>query len=179
VDILINNAGFGYIGSFAKNDLNTYLGMIEVNVKTPVKLAHLFLPLLEKNPQAYILNVGSTAGFIPQPASPIYGATKSFVVSFSKALAYNLKRHGSKVSVTCLCPGVTATDFFKRAGRNTDQVVYNTMMMSPTIVAKAGINGMFAQKLIVFAGISNWLIASLVKFVPDRLLMSILNRYGF
>src|SRR5207245_3641283 len=114
IDILINNAGYGRFGEFAELPLEESLGQIQLNVLALTALTRLFVgPMLERR-SGKILNVASTAGFQPGPLMAVYYATKAYVISFSEALANELKRIG--VTVTCLCPGVTDTEFQKRAG---------------------------------------------------------------
>jgi short-subunit dehydrogenase len=116
VDVLVNNAGFGASGAFAETDLATDLNMIHLNIAALVHLTKLYLtPMLERR-SGRILNVASTAGFQPGPGMAVYYASKAFVLSFSEALAEELK--GTGVSATALCPGATVTEFAARAGMN-------------------------------------------------------------
>ena len=113
VDLLVNNAGFGKWGSFLDDDRPTYAEMMSLNMRAVVGLCHLFLPSMTAKGDCGILNVGSTASFIPVPWSAVYGATKAFVLSFSEALAYEYRDRG--VQVTILCPGNTQSNFSKVA----------------------------------------------------------------
>src|SRR5581483_11195724 len=114
VDILINNAGFGLSGAFAETDLGRELEMIQVNIAALTALTKLFLkPMIERR-SGRIVNVASTAAFQPGPLMAVYYATKAYVLSFSEAVADELR--GSGVTVTALCPGPTATGFAERAG---------------------------------------------------------------
>src|SRR5205823_6529817 len=114
VDVLVNNAGYGKLGAFADVAYEESAGQIQLNVTALTHLTKLFLgPMLERK-SGKVLNVASTAGFQPGPFMAVYYATKAYVISFSEALANELQ--GTDVSVTCLCPGVTDTEFQKRAG---------------------------------------------------------------
>ena len=113
VDVLINNAGFGLYGHFSQSDLKASMGMIEVNIAALTAMTRLALPGMIERKRGKIMNVASTAGFQPGPLMAVYYATKAYVIMFSEAIANELK--GSGVSVTCLCPGATATEFARRA----------------------------------------------------------------
>ena len=114
VDVLVNNAGFGAHGSFHLLPADRLEEMISVNVFALARLTHLFLPRMIERNNGIIINVASTAGFQPVPYMAVYGASKAFVLSFSEALWAEYRKHG--VRVLALCPGATATDFFKVAG---------------------------------------------------------------
>ena len=110
IDLLINNAGFGSMGDFAKLDLETELKMIDLNVRSLVELTHRFLAPMRERKRGSIINVASTAGFQGVPFMTTYAATKAFVLSFSEGLWEENRTHGIKVMA--LCPGVTDTNFF-------------------------------------------------------------------
>ena len=112
--MLVNNAGFGDLGPFARADLAKMLRMIQVNVTALTELTGLFLPGMLARGRGRILNVGSVAGFQPGPLMAVYYATKAFVNSFSEALSNEVA--GTGVTVTCLAPGPTASEFDAAAG---------------------------------------------------------------
>jgi hypothetical protein len=112
VDVLVNNAGFPVYGKFAETSLQEELDMIQVHITSLTHLIKLFMQKMMKDKPGWILNVGSTAGFVPEPLQAVYGASKAFVLSFTEALANELQ--GTGVGVTCLCPGVTDTRFYER-----------------------------------------------------------------
>lgn len=114
VDILVNNAGFGDLGDFRHSSLEKQQQMINLNVLTLTKLCHIYLPYMVENKWGKILNVASVAAFAPGPGMSVYYATKAFVLSFSDALATELK--GTGVTVTALCPGPVNTGFAAAAG---------------------------------------------------------------
>lgn len=113
VDVLINNAGFGYVSEFLVSDISKQLNMIDLNIKSLVELTHIFGNQFKQKGSGKILNIASVAGYIPGPNQPVYYASKSFVRSFSHAVAHKLK--GTGVSLTILNPGYTKTEFFNNA----------------------------------------------------------------
>jgi len=113
IDLLVNNAGFGSFGDFAKADLARELNMIDLNIKALVELTYRFLQPMRERRQGAIINVASTAAFQGVPYMATYAATKAFVLSFSEALWEENRQHG--VKVMALCPGVTETNFFEAA----------------------------------------------------------------
>src|SRR5207248_1519704 len=114
VEALMNNAGFGLLGRFWELDVQQQVEMIQVNVTALTELSRLFLPGFIERRHGRILNVASTAAFQPGPLMAVYYATKSYVVSLSAALHNEARDYG--VSVTCVCPGPTQTEFGHRAG---------------------------------------------------------------
>src|SRR5262245_37104081 len=116
VEFLVNNAGFGSNGTFSEMDTQRELELIEVNVKALVHLTRLFLPGMVARQRGRILNIGSTAGFVPGPFMATYYASKGFVISFTEALAHELR--GTGVTATVSCPGATATEFAGVAGND-------------------------------------------------------------
>jgi short-subunit dehydrogenase len=113
VHILVNNAGYGLSGSFDSRSINEHIDLINVGMLSTIKLIHLFLPQLKQQPKSYILNIGSSAAYQAVPYLATYAAAKSFIVSFSRALKYELR--SSNVNVSVVNPGVTDTDFSERA----------------------------------------------------------------
>ena len=114
VHYLVNNAGVGLYGKFATTDLDAELKMIQLNVTSVVDLTKRFLPAMIERRSGRILNVASTAAFVPGPWMSVYYATKAFLLSFSQAIDYELKPNG--ITVTTLCPGPTESEFKVRAG---------------------------------------------------------------
>jgi hypothetical protein len=120
-----------------------------------------------------ILNVASTAAFQPGPLMAVYFATKAYVLHFSEALANELS--GTGVTVTCLCPGPTATEFHKRANA-TGQRLLKFGSMDARTVAEDGYRAMMAGKPVVISGFKNWLVAQSVRLSPRRLLTAIVRK---
>ena len=144
IDILINNAGFGGHGKFYERDHAKDQAMMQVNMVSLVNLTHIFLQGMVKRNHGRILHVASTAAFIPGPLQAVYYATKSFVVSFSQAIAKELE--GTNVSSTVLCPGPVATGFV--AAGDLDGVKIWDKAASPESVAKCGYQAMEKGELV-------------------------------
>jgi hypothetical protein len=115
VNLLVNNAGLGDLGSFDSAEWGRLEAMLSVNVAALTHLTHLLLPVLRANGPSAVLNVSSVAGFFPLPEMAVYAATKAYVTSFSEALRMELGPHG--IGVTALCPGPVPTEFFDVASR--------------------------------------------------------------
>ena len=172
VDVLVNNAGFGSSGPFAESDLANELEMIQVNVTSLVQLTKLFLREMVRRDEGKILNVASTAAFQPGPLMAIYYATKSFVLSFSEALSEELC--GTNVTVTCLCPGATRTDFQKRAGLENIRL-FRVGVLDARSVAKAGYRGLMKNQRIVIPSFMSRLFVFLVRLGPRALVTRIVK----
>lgn len=170
VDALINNAGFGNHGEFKSTSLQDELGMIQVNVTALTHLTKLALAGMLQRKRGRILNVASTAGFQPGPFMSVYYATKAYVISFSEAIANELK--GTGVTVTCLCPGPTATEFAARADMEESRLFLLGKMRSLD-VARAGYKGMLRGKRLVIPGVMNKVFMESVRLTPRKLVTAI------
>ena len=174
IEVLVNNAGYGKLGAFAEVSGEESLGQIQLNIQALTHLTKLFLgPMLEKK-SGRILNVASTAGFQPGPLMAVYYATKAYVISFSEALANELQ--GTGVSVTCLCPGVTDTEFQKRAGTEGTRLFRQMRPMDATTVALDGYRALMKGKPLVISGFRNWLLAQSLRVSPRRAVTAISRR---
>src|SRR5580698_3066294 len=173
VEVLVNNAGFGQYGLFAENDLEECLRQIQLNVTTLTHLTRLYLPAMIERGSGRILNVASTAAFQAGPLMAVYYATKAYVLHFSEAIANEL--HGTGVTVTCLCPGPTATEFQGRAKITGIRLTtYGTM--DARTVAEDGYRGLMSGKPVVISGFKNWLVAQSVRFSPRRLVTAMVRK---
>ncbi len=167
VNILVNNAGYGLSGPFEKYDADTHSEMLQLNIVTLVKLTRLFLPDFIKKPAGYILNIASSAAYQAVPFLSAYAASKSFVLSFSRGLNQELK--GSSVSVTCVCPGPTDTNFANRANiGKKGQKAAARFNMSPETVAHIAVNALFKRKTEVITGGMNKLSAFFAWLLPKN-----------
>lgn len=174
VDILINNAGYGKFGEFGDVPVEESLGQIQLNVTALTNLTKLFLgPMLERR-SGKIMNVASTAGFQSGPLMAVYYATKAYVISFSEALANELADQG--VTVTCLCPGATSTEFASRAGNDKSRLFKQLRPMDAKTVALKGYRGLMAGKTLVIPGLRNWLLAESLRVSPRKLVTAISRR---
>ncbi|MCU0703881.1 MAG: SDR family oxidoreductase [Fimbriiglobus sp.] len=175
VDVLVNNAGFGTLGPFLDTELDKEMAMIRLNVSALVELCGLFVPAMKARRSGRVLNVASTAAFQPGPLMAIYYATKAFVLSFSEALWDEL--NGSGVTITCLCPGPTKTEFADVAGMHGTRLHSAGNVMSVGPVCAAAVRGTLAGKRLVVPGWKNQLLVFAVRFAPRRVVLRIVRRF--
>lgn len=173
VDILVNNAGLGVYGAFADADWDKLSQMLEVDVAALTHLTHLFLPQMRSRSWGRILQVASTASFQPCPSYAAYAATKAYVLNFSLALNYELRHSG--ISVTTLCPGVTATEFFEVSGQKVNFFQRQSMMTSAEVV-RQGLEALEARRSYVIAGRLNTLLALSARFMPTSWVTAVAAR---
>ncbi len=163
VDALINNAGVGHWGELNEKNLAGNLATIDLNVRGLTELTAEFFPLLKQRPSA-VMHVASTAAFQAIPTFAVYAATKSYALSFSRALHHEWKAHG--ISVTALCPGPTKTGFMSKAEINHLDKRAEIFSMSAETVARIGLRGLEKKQREVIPGFLNWLTSKLVQFAP-------------
>ncbi|QBF83642.1 SDR family oxidoreductase [Shewanella maritima] len=168
VDVLINNAGFGGHGLFHQRELSAEQAMMQVNMITLTNLTHLYLQGMVERNYGKVLNVSSTASFIPGPLQAVYYATKAYVTSFSQALAEEVK--ANNITVTALCPGAVATGFVK-AG-DLEGVEIFDKAKTPRSVAECGYHAMQQGELVAFNESSlkfmlNWI----MPLLPRKLVL--------
>jgi hypothetical protein len=168
ISALVNNAGFGFQGPFAGMDLQRHVDLVQVNITALAQLTHLFLKPMLARREGRILNVASTAAFLPGPFMAMYYASKAFVLSWSRALSRELA--GSGVIVTVLCPGITRSQFHSRAGLKHRG---NILAMNADEVARIGYRAMMAGKPVVIAGWMNKLGVWIFNIVPTSWLTRI------
>ena len=161
IDMLINNAGFGSMGNFAKLDPEREVEMVNLNIRALVDLTHRFLVPMRERKQGCIINVASTAGFQPVPFMATYAATKAFVLSFSEALSEENRPHG--VQVMALCPGVTETNFFETAQMEKPPMRGS---QTPEEVVDTALRGLKRHKSSIISGWANILVACAVRIFP-------------
>ena len=170
IDFLVNNAGFGTFGFFAETDWEKTEQMIDLNIKSLTKMCRMFIPDMITRKSGKILNVASTAAFQPGPTMAVYFATKSFVLFLSEAL-YNELR-GTGVSVTCLCPGATESDFHKTGNVSESNLFRDKKLPSSAEVARFGYDALMKNKMTVIHGLLNTIMAKSARFVPRKLLLT-------
>jgi short-subunit dehydrogenase len=171
IDLLVNNAGFGLNGCFETLAPERDHDQVMVDVTAVVDLTHAFIPsLLERAPGTAIINIASTAGFQPLPYMAVYGASKSFVLSFSQALAEEYRSRG--LCVLALCPGVTETAFFETAG----EAAAFGRRHTPEQVVATGLRALEQGRTVVVDGASNALLAQLTRFFPRRFVAQMAGR---
>ena len=167
VELLVNNAGFGLAGRFADLDAGRQREMIDLNCGALTDLAHAVLPAMIARQAGGILNIASTAAFQPGPGMAVYFATKAFVLSFSEALHDEVKRHG--VSVSCLCPGPTRTEFRSVSGFDPKGPIGKISADAASVV-RAGLAGLDRNRAVVVPGLSNKVIAQVHRLLPRALM---------
>jgi short-subunit dehydrogenase len=168
IEILINNAGFGIFGAFVKTDLKTELRMIDTNIKAVHILTKLFLEEFISRNSGYILNVASSAAFLPGPLLSGYYATKAYVLRLTQAIHEELRREGSRVYIGTLCPGPVETEFDKTAN-----VKFSVKGLSSSCVAEYAIKMMFIRRMTIVPGTTMKLARFFDKITPDKLLLRI------
>jgi len=167
IEALVNNAGFGLGGEFSETEMQRELEMIQVNIAALTHLTKLFLAPMIKRRSGRVLNVASTAAFQPGPLMAVYYATKAYVLSFSEALAEELRN--SNVTVTALCPGPTHTDFADTAELSTSRLVNTFGVADAADVAQYGYDAMMHGKRLAIPGIKNKILAQANRIAPRAL----------
>jgi short-subunit dehydrogenase len=173
LDVLVNNAGFGGSGPFLSTDWNNEAEMMQVNMVALTHLTKLFLPQVRAR-EGKVMNVASVAGFLPGPYMAIYYATKAYVISFSQALAEELR--GTGTTVTCLCPGPVETGFQKRAHLGESNLVRSPLLVDVETVARAGYEGMKQGKRLVIPGWKNRAAVEGLRLAPRGTVTKMVSR---
>src|SRR5260370_19096429 len=167
VDVLVNNAGLGGVGRFDQIEPQRVSDMLMINVVALTELTRLLVPGMVARRRGKVLLVASTASFQPGPRMAVYFATKAYRMGLGEALAYQLRRTG--VTVTTLCPGATATNFFKAAGANE---IALQPAMSAVEGARIGYRALTAGRRVVIAGMLNRILALGGRYAPHSLTLS-------
>jgi len=174
VKILVNCSGFGKIGPFMDIDLESQEDMVELNDKALMKLCYMTIPYMVKG--GYIINLASSAAFLPQSRFAVYAASKSFVLSFSRALHYELRPQG--ISVTAVCPGPVKTKFFEVAEQTGSVLAIKKYFMAkPEKVVAYAIQCAQARKNISVYGISMKGFFLLSKVLPHTMIMDFYAKF--
>jgi short-subunit dehydrogenase len=172
IEVLINNAGLGALGRFDRNDPQRIGEILQVNIVALSELTRLLLPGMIARGHGKVMLVASVAAFQPGPRMAAYFASKAYVLSLGEALTYELRRTG--VSVTVLCPGATATDFFTTAGADNSFMARRLRrMMRAEDVARLGYRGLIAGRRVVITGTMNRLVALAGRFAPHRITLPV------
>lgn len=166
IDILINNAGFGVFGAFDEADLREELRMIDTNIKAVHILMKLFLKDFKARNSGYILNVASSAAFLPGPLFSSYYASKAYVLRLTQAVYEELQKAGSKVHVSALCPGPVCTEF-----DTTANVSFSLKGLGSRFVADYALKKMFQNKLVIVPGATMKCAHFFERFVSDKQLL--------
>lgn len=166
VDLLVNNAGFGTFGRFHELDVRTEEAQIRLNVVAVMHLTHAALPVMRDRGRGAIVNVASLGAFQPDPYFATYGATKSFVLSFTEAVAEEVR--DGPVTVSCLAPGFTRTEFQERADIDAGHVP-GAVWQSADEVAEAALAGVAAGKVVIVPGALNRVTAAVSRVTPTAI----------
>jgi len=171
VNVLVNNAGFGVHGRFADTDLARELALVNLQIHALLILTKACLPGMIRRRDGKVLNVASVYAYAPVPLQSVYAACKAFMLSFSESLAAELE--GTGVSVTVLCPGVTATAFRTRAGMREKA---SRLSMDAPAVAAIACRGLFRKRAVVVPGAINRLYVLVSRVMPRRVLAALTRR---
>ena len=163
IDILVNNAGFGLFGLFTETDLDRELEIIDLNVTSYHILTKLFLQDFVKRDSGYILNVCSSAGFMAGPRLNTYYATKNYVTKLTMGINEELRRMGSSVHISALCPGPVNTNFNQVA-----KGTFSVKGLSADFVGKYAVDKMFKNKMIIIPGFTIKMAVFFTRFLPYR-----------
>jgi len=164
----VNNAGYGVPGNYAASSWQAQKDFIQVLVTAPCELAHRLLPGMIQRKKGYIINIASVAGMIPGSAgATLYGASKSFMVQFSRSL--HLEQEANGVHVTAVCPGFTFSEFHDVAGNRAEvSKMPEFMWMTSEAVAQQGYDAVMRNKPVHVNGPVNKGIVLLAKYLPDQ-----------
>jgi short-subunit dehydrogenase len=173
LDVLVNNAGFGGAGDFINTKWDHEAEMMQVNVVALTHLTKLFLPQIRAR-EGMIMNVASTAAFQPGPFMAVYYASKAYVLSFTEALAEELR--GTGVRVSCLCPGPVKTNFQKRAYLEGTAMINSPLMVDVQEVARMGYEGLKQGKRIVIPGWKNRAGVELLRISPREMVTKVVRK---
>lgn len=164
IEILINNAGAGYVGEFEEMAEDEVLRLMQLNMTSLTLMTKYYASDMKKKRQGKILNVASTGSYHPGPYTALYYATKAYVLSLSEAISEELKPY--HIAVSSLCPGATATNFAKAAGRSDAKIA-----MDPAFVARKAYAGLMKEKRVIIPGIQNWLFVKIPRMIAVKLIM--------
>lgn len=170
VKLLVNCAGYGVLSTFELSSYEQQIGMIDLNCRALTATTYLVLPYMKKNSR--VIQLASAAGFLPQPGFCVYAASKSYVISFSRALGVELKGRG--ITVTAVCPGPVKTEFFDRADPDHAVKWYKRISMAKPekVVSKALRDAALGDKLSIHGLLMN-LFHVITDLLPQGLLMKV------
>ena len=167
IDVVINNAGFGAFGQFWEIPLEKELNMIDLNIKAVHLLTKLFIQYFRQKNKGYLLNVASSAAFLPGPLMATYYATKAYVLHMTEAVWKELQKENSNVKLSVLCPGPVDTAFNERAN-----VSFQLKGMKSKDVASYALKKMFQGKMIIIPGMTMKITHMGERFLPEKILLS-------
>lgn len=168
-EILINSAGLGDVALFSEANLEKQKQMIALNINSLTELTYLFLQQRRQDKQYWLLNIASTAAFLPGPSMSVYYASKAYVLHFTEALAEECKL--SNVSVSAFCPGPVATDFQASANMPKAKGLKKSLLLSAEDSAKFAYKAIFDNKVVVVPSFKNRMAVLLASLLPRKLAM--------
>lgn len=174
IETLVNNAGFGQFGLFHEADAARCSEMMQVNMVALTELTRELVPGMVQRGSGRVMNLASTAAFMPGPLMAVYYATKAYVLSFSEAI--NNELHGTGVTVTAVCPGPTSSGFQVAAAMQDSKLVKDRKIMSASAVAKAAVGATWKGKPVEVVGLNNKLLAFTPRFMPRRVVPGFVRR---
>lgn len=166
IDFLINNAGYGLFGKFDETDLDTEMNMLRLNINAVHILTKLFYREFKKKNKGRILNVSSSAAFLPGPLLSSYYASKAYILRLSQAIYEEIRRESNNVSISVLCPGPVDTGFNDRAG-----VKFALKGLDSKYVAKYALKKAFKGKLVIIPGNTLKIAKFATRLFPDKVLL--------
>jgi uncharacterized protein len=178
IDVLVNNAGYGVPGSYLSSSWDVHSRFLQIMITAVAELTYRLLPGMIEGQYGRIINVASLAGLVPAPAGhTLYAAVKAFLIKFSESLGHEVRRHG--VFVTAVCPGFTYSEFHDVTGtRAIMNRLPGFMWLSSADVARQGYDASMAGQSVVITGRVNSTIATLVRILPQRLVIGLGRRIG-
>lgn len=174
IDILVNNAGFGDYKEFAHSEWEKQYLMIQLNITALMHMTKLFLPNMIKQGYGKVLNLASTAAFLPGPNMSVYYASKAAVLSFSQAISKELK--GCNVTVTALCPGPTSTNFERTAGLINSKLFHSLKVTDAKKVALYGYKALMKGKPVAVEGLFNKMLILSTKLAPRGVVLAMIDQ---
>lgn len=176
IDFLVNNAGLLFNGFFGETDLGKQEDLLRLNVITLTSLTHLLLAGMIERGRGYVLNLASTAAWMGIPNQNVYAASKAYVLSFTLALADEMRARATGVNVTALCPSFTDTRMLDNPAQGPRLSVPKPMVLQPDFVAEQGVAACLAGKPMVVPGWSNRVSMSLLQMAPRTWTTAIFGR---
>jgi short-subunit dehydrogenase len=180
--VLVNNAGFGVAGQFAKSPYAGQQGMHLLHVMATLRLTHAVLPGMVARRAGAVINVASVAGFLTSPGAVSYGASKCWINAFTEGIWMELRGTGSPVRVQALCPGFTYSEFHDVAGMNRDKLAPKSWWYSAEQVVEESLEGLDRDKVFVIPGLRYRLLTGFALSIPRglrrRLLLALARRNG-
>lgn len=169
VDVLVNNAGVGFCDELHRQDPAQIHTMLALNVTSLTELTRAFLPGMVARKRGAVLNVASTAAYVPEPTMAVYAASKAYVLSFTVGLSEELR--GTGVTATVLCPGPTRSNFAKVAQLDHNPIFNSAMTMDAAPVAREGLEAVRRGRRVAIPGFANRLGAVISQLMPYSLML--------